>query len=215
MAISAVRQNAAMAEEAPWNHNLHYRPLILSAVPNGCQRALDVGCGKGELTRELRRRVTHVAGIDADRRSIELARSHPGAGDINYVLGDFLTFPFEPNSFDLITSVASLHHMDVAAALRRMADLLRQGGVLAVIGLARGSSLTDLALNVPAAVVTRVHHIPAMTRRKPRETYLSPRIWPPSETFESLRRVAQETLPGVRHRRLLLWRYALTWVKPR
>ena len=27
-------------------------PLILGAVPDGCQRALDVGCGEGALARE-------------------------------------------------------------------------------------------------------------------------------------------------------------------
>ena len=30
-----------------WNHNIHYHRLILQAVPPGCQRVLDVGCGEG------------------------------------------------------------------------------------------------------------------------------------------------------------------------
>ncbi len=44
--------------------------------------------------------------------------------------GDFLTTAFEPASFDVVTAVASLHHMDAAAALTRMRDLVRPGGVL-------------------------------------------------------------------------------------
>ncbi len=32
-----------------WSHNIHYHPLILSAVPAGCERALEVGCGEGIL----------------------------------------------------------------------------------------------------------------------------------------------------------------------
>ena len=138
----------------PWNHNIHYGRVVLDAVPAGCERALDVGCGEGWLARELRRSVPHVTGIDRDEPSIELARRHDPASDIEYLLGDFLNVPFEPGSFDLVASVAALHHMDAAAALRRMRELLRPGGTLAVVGLARSRFPTDLPLGVAARVVS-------------------------------------------------------------
>lgn len=68
-----------------------YRSVILSSIPAGCERALDVGCGLGDLTRVLRSVIPHVTGIDTDERSVEHARSHPDAGDITYLHGDFLT----------------------------------------------------------------------------------------------------------------------------
>jgi hypothetical protein len=36
-----------MAQAGYWNHNVHYQPVILNAVPPGCDTALDVGCGDG------------------------------------------------------------------------------------------------------------------------------------------------------------------------
>ncbi|GAA0991221.1 hypothetical protein GCM10009555_078180 [Acrocarpospora macrocephala] len=42
-----------------WNHNIHYHPRILRAIPEGAQRALDVGCGEGMLARELDRAARH------------------------------------------------------------------------------------------------------------------------------------------------------------
>ena len=51
----------------PWNHNIHYRPLILNEIPASCQQVLDVGCGAGMLARELSARVPRVTGIDAGR----------------------------------------------------------------------------------------------------------------------------------------------------
>ncbi len=116
--------------QEPWNHNLHHHRVIVKVIPQDCRGALDVGCWQGGLTRELRRFVPGVTGIGRDERSIALARAHRDAADIRYVRGDFLAAPLTPGSFDLVTSVASLRHMDADAALRRVAELLRPGGTL-------------------------------------------------------------------------------------
>lgn len=191
-----------------WNHNLHYHPMILNAVPAGCERALDVGCGEGTLTRQLRQSVPHVTGIDIDAASVELAQAHPDATDIDYVQGDFLTDAFEPASFDLVASVACLHHMD-AMTLARMRDLVSPGGVLAVIGLARSQHPVDLPREVAAVVAHRLHRLTKHYWQHP-----SPTVWPPPETYASMRTLAERVLPGVRYRRHLLWRYSLVWVNP-
>lgn len=191
-----------------WNHNLHYHPVILAAVPSPCRRALDVGCGEGTLARALRARADEVVGLDRDAASIALAREQ-GPGDVDYVLGDLRTHPLEPASFDLVTAVASLHHMDAADALHRMADLLRPGGVLAVIGLARSRFPADLPYELAAVVAHRWFRL-----TRTRWEHPSPIVWPPPETYAGMRELAERVLPGVRYRRHLLWRYSLVWVKP-
>jgi 2-polyprenyl-3-methyl-5-hydroxy-6-metoxy-1,4-benzoquinol methylase len=225
-------------EHEPWNHNSHYHRVILAAVPPGCERALDVGCGQGALTRRLRRVAGEVIGMDRDERSIEIARAHPQAQGITYVLGDFLTAPVEiapveiapedamsaqtapaaagslrPGSFDLVTAVASVHHMDTEAALRRMAELLRPGGVLAVVGLAAGVSPASLGLLIPATIAHRVHRVASAQRVESAQAYQSPIVWPPALTYQQVRRLAARVLPGVRFRHRLYWRYSLIWIK--
>lgn len=143
-----------------WNHNIHYHRVILDAIPSGCRRALDVGCGEGTLTRQLRQLIPEVVGIDADDASITSARDHPDAGDIQYVEGDALAYEFDPTSFDLITSAASLHHMDAERALIHLRSLLRPGGVLAVIGLARSSPI-DWPLDLAAVAANCVRRLRA------------------------------------------------------
>jgi SAM-dependent methyltransferase len=151
-----------------WNHNTHYYPLVLAAVPDGCRRALDVGCGEGMLARELAVRVPQVVGIDEDEPSIALAREQGPAGRVEYVLGDFLGYPFPAASFGLISCVAALHHMDPAAALTRMSGLLAPGGALVVSGVAR-SRWFDLPLDAVAVIANlgyRAARATGSTRRR-------------------------------------------------
>lgn len=126
------------------------------------------------------------------------------------MLGDFLSHPFEPGSFDVVTSVAALHHMDASAALQLMRDLLRPGGVLAVLGLARADLPADIPVLLAGVVATRFHHLTKTVWSSP-----SPTVWPPPDTYSGMRCLAERVLPGVRYRRHLLWRYTLTWTKPR
>ena len=197
---------------------MHYHRVIVDAIPGGCERALDVGCGTGALTHRLKQLVPHVTGIDRDERSIQLARAHPGATGIRYLQADFLTASFEPASLDLVTSIASLHHMDARAALRRMSDLLRPGGVLAVVGLARAGSPADLAPEIPAVIGTQLHRAASAIRQRaagsPATSYQPPVIWPPPLTYRDMRRLATDVLPGARYRHHLYWRYSLVWAKP-
>jgi SAM-dependent methyltransferase len=205
----AVDDERMVADAARWNHNIQYHELILAAVPADAERVVDVGCGEGLLTRQLRRRLPHVVGIDADPASIELARQQDPHARIGYQLGDFLTHPFPPESFDVVTCVAALHHMPPAAALTTMARLLRPGGVLIVVGCARSRLPADLCWEIAAVLTHRLLRLTKTEWHQP-----APTRWPPPHTYAQIRRLAQRLLPGTRYRRHLLWRYSLTWIKP-
>jgi 2-polyprenyl-3-methyl-5-hydroxy-6-metoxy-1,4-benzoquinol methylase len=175
-------------------------------MPAHAERALDVGCGEGTLARKLSRRATHVTAIDVDAQSLELARAHEDHGPIDYVRGDFMTFPFDVGSFDFVVCVAALHHMDPAAALERMRDLLAPNGTLAVLGLARSRPIVDLPRDVAAVVVNRAHRLTKTEWHSP-----APTIWPPAHTYRESQALAERVLPGARYRRHLLWRYSIVW----
>jgi 2-polyprenyl-3-methyl-5-hydroxy-6-metoxy-1,4-benzoquinol methylase len=205
-----------------WNHNVHYHRLVFDALPARCESALDVGCGTGRLTRELRRVVPSVTGVDRDERCIAAARARAGAeggaDGLEYRCGDFLDLPLPAGGYDLVTAVASVHHVDTEAALRRMRDLLRPGGVLVVIGLARDSTPLDLVRLVPATVHHRVQSLRHRFRPGPggliTDGVKVPVVWPPALTYRQVRRLARTLLPGMRFRRHLLWRYSIRWRKP-
>jgi SAM-dependent methyltransferase len=192
-----------------WNHNVHYQPVILAAVPPGCGSALDVGCGDGLLAGRLAERCAAVTGIDRDARMIALAREQESApGRVTFRQADFLAYPLEEASFDFVYANTSLHHMDFAAALTAMARALRPGGRLAVVGLAANGSIGDYlagAPGIPANLIYRAVYREGSSGAPVKESDM---------TWAEVRATAARLLPGARYRRHLLWRYSLRWTKP-
>lgn len=198
------------AVDARWNHNIHHHPVVLDAVPARARRALDVGCGDGHLTRRLRERVAEVVGLDLHEPSLAMARDDTDGGDgLAYLRADVLHAPLRPGSFDLVASVATLHHLDARAGLRALSELVAPGGTLVIIGIARSSLPKDLPREVAAAVVGR-----ALRWVRGWDEVTAPTCWPPPETHDGMRSIAAEVLPGARFRRHLLWRHSITWTKP-
>ncbi|MEV5750621.1 class I SAM-dependent methyltransferase [Actinoallomurus sp. NPDC052308] len=199
-------------EHAYWNHNTHYHRLVLDAMPDPCDAALDVGCGEGLLARRLATRAGRVTGVDRSAEMIEQARaradrSAPGA--MEFVAADFLRHPFPEGAYDLVCSVAAIHHMDFTSAVTRMADLLRPGGTLVIVGLARNRTPQDWAFDLavlPAIVVIdRVHG-----KTDPAGMPMAA----PEMSWGEVRGEARRLLPGARFRRHLYWRYSVRWRKP-
>ncbi len=91
-------------------------------------RLLSVGCGGGLELAIARRRGWEVEGHDVDESTVRRVAARHG---VKVQAGDFLTIPWEPQSFDCVY----LHHVlehpkDPKAYLKRIHSLLRPGGIL-------------------------------------------------------------------------------------
>nr|WP_279588956.1 class I SAM-dependent methyltransferase [Amycolatopsis granulosa] len=168
---------------------------------------MDVGCGDGLLARKLTGRAKRVTGIDSSPEMIARAREL-AEGDLTFVEGDFLTADLAAG-YDFICSVSAIHHMDFAAALARMRELLRPGGTLVVVGLAREASVGDWIARIAAAPAVRVVKVLRRASEPENMPVATPRM-----TYREVREAAQRLLPGVRYRWHVLRRYSLTWRKP-
>jgi demethylmenaquinone methyltransferase/2-methoxy-6-polyprenyl-1,4-benzoquinol methylase len=97
-------------------------------------RALDVACGSGKLTAEMRRRAPAglVVGLDFSAGMLAVAgREEPGPA---YVRGDGLRLPFSDCSFDAVTVAFGLRNfVDPCLGLREMRRVLRPGGRAVVL----------------------------------------------------------------------------------
>jgi len=210
VAVFALALSARLwtGRRAGWNRNLQYHDLVLNAAPRPCGRALDVGCGTGQLARRLAERCGDIVAIDADAEVLARARAETSNTRIQFVHGDVLTYPLPDGEFDFIAAIASLHHMELTSALVRFDHLLRPGGTLVVIGLYRNRTLSDwiaAAIALPARIAFQSVRGTAVVAAPIQE---------PKDSLAEIQNRSKALLPGSSCRRLLHLRYALVWRKP-
>ncbi|MEY7973491.1 class I SAM-dependent methyltransferase [Saccharomonospora xinjiangensis] len=203
----------------PFDHNDVYHPLLLRLAPAGARRALDVGCGAGKLARRLAARGLEVDALDPAGEVLAVASAigSPGPGTITYRQADAATHPLPSQHYDLITCVASLHHMPFDT-VTRLRDALAPGGVLAVLGLADPSTARDWAVSIGSiplnllakATVSLAEHLGGGPDGVPTAPVSS---WDMS--LDDVRREAAKLLPGSRVRVVPFWRYLLTYRRVR
>ena len=204
-----------LPEQLWWDHNAHYHRWLLTQLPERTDRVLDVGCGAGRLACALSERSRHVDALDPSWEMIQQARRRqPDASNISWLHGNFLDpeTPLQPGGYDAITAVASLHHMPLLPALARFAVLLRPGGVLAMVGLYKPSTVSDVAMelmSIPANVVVGMGLSLRGRAGKPDDDGMP---WhAPSASLGEIRKAVEQQLPGAHLRRAVFWRYLLTW----
>jgi ubiquinone/menaquinone biosynthesis C-methylase UbiE len=199
----------AAPDDGYWNHNVHYQRVILDAVPAGCGPAIDIGCGDGLLVRKLAARCASVTGIDRDPPILARARAASAAiSNVTYIEADFLACPLPDAGFDFACANTALHHMDFAAALGKLAAILRPGGRLAVIGIGKDASLSEVLVGGAGLPLDWYHKLSKSERNS------GAPIMDPQMSWSQVRATARRVLPGVSYRRHLLWRYSLLWDKP-
>jgi len=186
---------------------------LLSHIPAGCDRALDVGCGAGAFARELAVRVQFVDAIDRSSEMIAVARRRwAGLPNLRFVEGDFMEMDLPAQQYAFISCISVLHHMPFEAALEKLRDALAPGGVLAVLGLHRNATVTDYAVSAVSVAARRFGAIGRMFASPvpPKgDSRVIPPLAAPEMTLDEIRAGAERVLPGARVERHLGFRYSL------
>jgi 2-polyprenyl-3-methyl-5-hydroxy-6-metoxy-1,4-benzoquinol methylase len=213
--VAGGRAATAMARlnaRHPWSHNDHFHSWIAANLPERRRAALDVGCGRGDLLATLSPQFASVHGNDADPTMREVAAARC-AGLPNVTI-DGGAWTDAEGPYDLVTMIAVLHHLDVAAALGQVRRLLAPGGRFLAVGLAPPRTVRDHAWDL-ASIVTNpligyVKH-PWPSSGEPQPPPFPVRD--PTVPFDELRDIVADVMPGATMRHRLGFRHTIAWTR--
>ena len=72
---------------------------------------LEIGCGKGNYTKQLAMVAEFTTAIDPDEESIRMVVVENTASNINYQIGSAVVLDFVDENFDIVVFTLSLHHI--------------------------------------------------------------------------------------------------------
>ena len=102
----------------------------LADLAPGTRRAVDVGCGTGQLTVRLADRFAEVVGVDPSASQIAAASAHP---HVRYVVAPAERLPVGDTSADLVTAAQAAHWFRLPAFYSEARRIARPGAVLALV----------------------------------------------------------------------------------
>ncbi|HEY5260208.1 MAG TPA: bifunctional 2-polyprenyl-6-hydroxyphenol methylase/3-demethylubiquinol 3-O-methyltransferase UbiG, partial [Rhabdochlamydiaceae bacterium] len=107
----------------PWIHS-----ILEARCPGG--RILDVGCGAGFLTNYLASRGFSVHGVDLSPSTLEIAEAQNITGTAEYKLGNADALPYPNSTFDAVTAMDLLEHVEnPEAVIAEASRVLKPGGL--------------------------------------------------------------------------------------
>ena len=130
-----------------YHHTLDHVRRYLSDT----QTVLELGCGTGSTALLLAPQVQHLTATDISAGMIEIAREKASDGPANLAFhtGTPFDVSLEPASFDVVLAFNFLHLLpDIPAALRRVAELLKPGGLF----ISKTACVRDMGMLLPAVI---------------------------------------------------------------
>jgi SAM-dependent methyltransferase len=108
-----------------------YRDALVAWLGAGTGEALDLGCGEGRVSRELKALGYRVTAADTVAELVAIAAEADSAHD--YATADGAALPFDDGLFDLVVAYNVLMDVeDVPGVLREVRRVLKPGGALMV-----------------------------------------------------------------------------------
>lgn len=116
-----------------------YPPAAVADLRRICgisqhSQVLEIGCGTGQLTRDLAATGPRIRCVEAGPELAELARGNLSQfSNVDVVTSTFENYSSPPGSYDVVVSATAFHWIDPALSYAKAVRLLRTNGCLALL----------------------------------------------------------------------------------
>jgi 2-polyprenyl-3-methyl-5-hydroxy-6-metoxy-1,4-benzoquinol methylase len=215
--INVIKQfNKIASLPDKWDHNQQYQKCLLKNIPKNCNCILDVGCGTGELTKKLAPFSKEIIGIDVSENMINEAKKRNGDEKIKYIKISVEKYLEETEKqFDVIISIAALHHMNEEEILKIMKNKLTKDGKILILDLVKTKTIPEWILGVTAALLNPIIMFIMRGRLKitkeEKEAWAGHFQYDTYLTINEAKGIVKKALGKGKVRRHFFWRYSILY----
>lgn len=117
-----------------------YYEQVLNMLPEKSRLAADLGCGNGELSALLKKKLSGLICMDQSKVMLDQARQRIGEKNTQYRLGSLSYLPLRDAEVDLVIASMILHHMPEPDILfAELSRVLKKNGTLILAEIAEHS----------------------------------------------------------------------------
>lgn len=140
------KQADAYSKGSTFTDKNHLFEIVKRSGANGDHTVLDIATGAGFLAFEFAKNAGSAVGIDLTRNMLVHAKEKatisdtpdipetPGLGNIEFLLSDVESLPFEDNTFDIVACRFAFHHFpDPKKALFEMKRVCKNNGRIVLV----------------------------------------------------------------------------------
>lgn len=106
------------------------RVEMLASFAAPSMAILEIGCGTGELTKELVKTGAQITAIDISEDLLNVARSNVISEKVIFKNENAYDTKFPSDFFDAIVGSSALHHLEIDRALKEFYRILKIGGLI-------------------------------------------------------------------------------------
>jgi 2-polyprenyl-3-methyl-5-hydroxy-6-metoxy-1,4-benzoquinol methylase len=199
-----------------WDHNRQYQNYLIKNIGDNNHYILDAGCGTGELTKRLTTKGEKITGIDISEIMIREANKRNSDDKIEYICTGVEEYLEKTDKkFDVIISIAALHHMDEKEILQKMKNVLTKNGKILVLDLVKAKTIMDYIpsiIAIPLSILLRlIKNGKLRPSTEEREAWAGHFRYDEYLSINEVKKMVRETLGKAKIRKHLFWRYSIIY----
>ncbi|MBA7662117.1 2-methoxy-6-polyprenyl-1,4-benzoquinol methylase [subsurface metagenome] len=154
----------------------HSQELVKKLNINNDVTVLDLACGTGTITAELRKYMSEkgrILAVDSSEQMVKKAKEKITEKNVEFICGDMLEIldEFQDNSFDCVTCGWAIGYASPLKLLKKIKRVLKQNGKIGIIENRKDtlSPLRETGIKVMQRYPQHIRYIMDLTLRLPRD----------------------------------------------